>query len=182
MRVPISDVWRLDGTIDRRPYFALGVALSALKMVLDYLVATRLFGREWSPLAYAVPSQVVGLFTRTPDDRVFVPAMLLMAAPLVLCGVALTVRRLRSARLPVWAVVLFFAPIPANLIFYLVLSLLPARPARPEDVFLFDDEWQPIRPGAKKGVLDRAIPHGRPGGALVVFSWGGVDASPCDSA
>ena len=54
---------RLDGTIDRRPYFVLGVSLTLLKMGLDYLVATRLFGRDWTPFEYAVPNQVTGLLS-----------------------------------------------------------------------------------------------------------------------
>ena len=49
MKIHLSELWRLDGTIDRRPYFVLGVSLSLLKMYFDYLIATRLFGRTWTP-------------------------------------------------------------------------------------------------------------------------------------
>ena len=72
----------LDGTIDRRTYFVLGISLTALKMSLDYLVATRLFGRTWTPIDYAVPGQVAGLFSMSAMDRWFFRSMLLMALPL----------------------------------------------------------------------------------------------------
>jgi hypothetical protein len=52
--------------------------------------------------------------------------MVALALPFIGIGVALTVRRLRSIGLPLWLAVLFFAPV-INLIFFLILSLLPAR-------------------------------------------------------
>ena len=168
MRIRVSDLWRLDGTIDRRPYFVLGVSLSLLKMSIDYLVVARLFGRTWTPFDYAVPSEVAGLFSMSLADRWFFRTMLLMALPFLACGVALTVRRLKSAGLPRYAVVLFFAPMPLNLIFYLVLSVLPARPTK-ELAAPIDDEWDSIGPPRKPGTLDRAMPEGRMMGALAAI-------------
>src|SRR5215472_3238442 len=79
MRIRASDLWRLDGTIDRWPYFGLGVSLTLFKMGLDYLVATRFFGRDWTPFEYAVPNQVAGLLSMPPEDRFFYRTMLLVA-------------------------------------------------------------------------------------------------------
>jgi uncharacterized membrane protein YhaH (DUF805 family) len=169
MKVRVSDLWRLDGAIDRGPYFAIGVSLMLLKMGLDSLVATRLFGRDWTPFDYAVPSQVEGLFSMSPEDRAFYRTMLLIALPFLASGVALTVRRLRSAGLPSYSVLLFFAPMPMNLIVYLVLSLLPPRPTRSEVADLIDDDWGPPGPPKKPGLLDRTIPEGRPAGALAAI-------------
>jgi hypothetical protein len=168
MKIHLSDLWRLDGTIDRRPYFVLGVSLSLLKMYFDYLIAARLFGRTWTPVDYAVPSEVAGLFSMSPADRWFFRTMLLMALPFLTCGVALTVRRLKSAGLPRYAVVLFFAPIPLNLLFYLLLSVLPARPSK-ELAAPIDDEWDPIAPPKQPGSLDRLMPEGRTMGALAAI-------------
>src|SRR4051812_14716279 len=108
MKIHISDLWRLDGTIDRGPFFSLGASLMLLKMDLDHLVATRIFGREWTPFDYAAPGHVAGLFAMAPQDRPFYRMMLLVSLPFLACGVALTLRRLRSAGLPLYAVVLFF--------------------------------------------------------------------------
>ena len=47
--------------------------------------------------------------------------------PFVVVGLVLTVRRLRDAGWPLWLVVLFFAPMPINLIFFVVLSMIPTR-------------------------------------------------------
>ncbi len=168
MKIHISDLWRLDGTIDRRPYFVLGVSLSLLKMSVDYVVATRLFGRTWTPFDYAVPSQVAGLFSMSLADRWFFRTMLFVSLPFLTCGVALTVRRLKSAGLPLYAVVLFFAPLPLNLLFYLLLSALPARPSK-EFAAPIDDEWGPIGPPKKLGPLDRAMPEGRTMSALAAI-------------
>jgi hypothetical protein len=168
MKIRVSDLWRLDGTIDRGPYFILGVSLSLLKMSLDYLVATWLFGRTWTPFDYAVPSEVSGVFSMSAADSWFFRTMLLMALPFLACGVALTLRRLKSAGLPRYAVVLFFAPLPLNLLFYLVLSALPSRPAK-ELAAPIDDEWGLIELPKKVGSLDRAMPEGRMTGALAAI-------------
>jgi hypothetical protein len=168
MRIRPSDLWRLDGTIDRWPYLAIGVSLTLAKIGLDYLIATRLFGRDWTPFEYAVPNQVAGLFSMPPEDRFFYRTMLLVALPFLACGVALTVRRLRSAGLPRYAVLLFFAPVPMNLLFFLTLSLLPPRPIEGPSTALIEDEWDPAE-APKKGMLDRTIPQGRMGAAIAAI-------------
>jgi hypothetical protein len=52
--------------------------------------------------------------------------MLVLALPFIWVGVVLTLRRLRSTGLPLWLVGFFFLPM-VNLIFFLVLSILPSR-------------------------------------------------------
>ena len=171
MKIRVSDLWRLDGTIDRGPFFALGASLMLVKMGLDHHVATWLFGRDWTPFDYALPGQVAGLFEMSPRDRAFYRTMLLVALPFLAWGVALTVRRLRSAGLPRFAVLLFFAPMPMNLVFFLVLSLLPPRPTTGGGGVIdpSDDAWDARGLPEKPGVLDRAIPRGRPAGALAAI-------------
>jgi hypothetical protein len=169
LRIRASDLWRLDGTVDRWPYFVLGVSLTFFKMGLDYLVATRLFGRDWTPFEYAVPNQVSGLLSMPPEARFFYRMMLLVALPFLACGVALTVRRLRSAGIPRYAVLLFFAPMPINLIFYLVLSVLPPRPIERQATGIFDADWDSAPPASKGGMLDRTIPKTRTGAAITAI-------------
>jgi hypothetical protein len=164
MRIRLSDLGRLDGTIDRWPYFTLGAALGVLKMGIDFVVAAGLFKRTWTPFDYAVPGQ--WLFALSPEDQFYFRTMLVIALPFIWCGVALTLRRLRSAGLPIYAVVLFFAPMPMNLIVFLVLSMLPPRPVRGGIYGEIDDSWR--SPGYEKssGVLAKTLPEGRWGGAI----------------
>src|SRR5947209_4765216 len=169
MKVRLSDLWRLDGTIDRWPYFVLGTSLAVVKMSLDFLMATRLFGREWTPFEYAVPQHLSGLFTLSLEERFFYRVMLLIALPFLVCGVALTLRRLRSAGLPLYAVVLFFSPLPMNLIVFLVLSMLPPRPVKVDTGDLLAEEVGPIHGSGKPGILDRTIPENRLGSALAAI-------------
>src|SRR5437764_9090072 len=105
--------------IGRLPYLLAGVGLFAVKYLLDWLVATRQFGRPWSPWHYlAWPDNDTLHVYELPDiDQPFVLSMLLISAPFILAGVVLTVRRLRSAGLPIWLVVLFFVPL-VNLLFF----------------------------------------------------------------
>ena len=164
MKFRISDLGRLDGTIDRGRYFVLGASLGVLKMVIDRFIATRFFTRAWDPFDYAVPGQ--WLYALSSEDSYFYRTMLLVALPFVWCGVALTLRRLRSAGLPLYAVVLFFAPMPMNLIAFLVLSMLPARAASGRVDNPIDEEWQAADDLKKPGMLGKAIPENRWGGAL----------------
>ena len=157
MKVRLADLGRFDGMIDRRPYFALGLSLGVLKLGLDYSVATRLFERSWSPFDYAITGQ--WLFALSPQDRFFFRTMLLVAVPFMWCGVALTVRRLRSAGLPLFAVVLFFAPLPMNLIVFLVLSMLPPRSLVGDLGDEIDESWRSPQYARKQGMLEKAIPE-----------------------
>jgi len=52
--------------------------------------------------------------------------MVAISLPFVWLGVAMTLKRLRSARLPLWLMVFLFAPF-INLMFFLVLCLVPER-------------------------------------------------------
>ncbi len=124
-----SFLWRLDGEVDRRPYLVTGVVAFAVKHGLDLLVAGGVFSRPWGLLTYLLP--LVGRDPRryTPgEDALFYSCMLALALPFIWIGVALTVRRLRSAGLPVWLVMLFFLPF-VNIVLIAVLCVWP--PARP---------------------------------------------------
>ena len=101
---------RLGGTISPGRYFTMGLVLSLIKIPLDRLVATRLFRRPWSPMSYAIPGEIGGLFSLDRDDQSFYGAMLALAFPFIVVGVVLTVRRLRDAGWPLWLVAFFFAP------------------------------------------------------------------------
>ena len=108
-------------------YFTIGFSLTLVKLALDRLVATMVFGKPWSPLSYAITGEIGGVFALARDDQVFYATMLAMALPFLVVGVVLTIRRLRDAGWPLWFVVLFFAPMPINVVFFIVLCLVPSR-------------------------------------------------------
>jgi uncharacterized membrane protein YhaH (DUF805 family) len=113
--------------LGRLPYFLIGVVLLLLKHALDAGVARFLFHRPWEFFHYFVlPGETVKLLDLRPDDRWFYGTLLGLALPFICLGVTLTVRRLRDAGLPAALVILFFIPL-VNILFFLLLSVLPGR-------------------------------------------------------
>ena len=127
MKIGFADLWRPSGTADRGTYALVGFVGFALKHNLDRLIATHGFHRPWGLINYWVP---LGDVRRITDLRgpqaAFLETMLALALPFVWVGVAMTLKRLRSARLPLPLVVMFFVPF-LNLLFFLVLCLVPER-------------------------------------------------------
>jgi hypothetical protein len=133
MKIRFADLWRLGGTIDRGAYALVGLVGFAVKHNLDRLVATYVFHRPWTLFNYWVPVRDVARITALRSgDAMFLGTMVVLALPFVWLGVALTTKRLRSANLPSQLVLFFFVPF-LNLLFFLLLCLVPARsPAAPE--------------------------------------------------
>jgi len=114
-------------TLDRLPYFLAGTFLFGLKHNLDRFVASALFGKSWSLFNYLIPPEHGASLLRLGREEMrFYGALLLVATPFIFGGVILTLRRLRSAGLPPALVVLFFVPV-VNLVFFLMLCVVPAR-------------------------------------------------------
>ncbi|HEY2155499.1 MAG TPA: hypothetical protein VGH33_07710 [Isosphaeraceae bacterium] len=124
---PRRDLLRLGGTIPPSRYLAIGLLLTTVKIGIDNLVATRVFGRPWSPLNYAITGEIGGLFALDAAEQLFYVTMLGLALPFVVVGLVLTVRRLRDAGWPLWFVTCFFAPMPINVVFFILLSVVPPR-------------------------------------------------------
>lgn len=130
MKISFLDLWRPSGTLSRGTYALVGVLGFALKHNLDRLVATYVFHRPWGLFNYWVPVRDVARVTAVGGpEAAFLATMLALALPFVWVGVALTLRRLRSARLPSYLILLFFVPF-LNLLFFLCLCLVPDREAR----------------------------------------------------
>jgi len=127
MKIKFADLWRSSGTVDRGTYALVGLVGFALKHNLDRLVATSVFHRPWGLFNYWVPLRDVARITALRSgDAIFLETMVVLALPFVRIGVALTLKRLRSANLPSQLVLLFFVPF-LNLPFFLLLCLVPAR-------------------------------------------------------
>lgn len=149
------DLWTLEGAVDRAPYLAVGFGLMAVKYNLERLVAGTLYGRSWSVLDHYLKAPHFDPGSLSHDGMYRV--MVLLSLPFIWTGMALTVRRLRSAALPVPLAALFFVPF-INLLFVLLLAGMPAR-----------DEREAPAP-----FLDRLIPRSSAGAAAGAALAGGV--------
>lgn len=155
----VSDLWRWGGEIDRGPYAIIGVVGFALKHNLDRYVASTFFHRGFTLFNYWVsPGQALRITSLPQRDAEFFLTLAAIALPFIGIGVTLTVRRLRSIGLPLWLAVLFFPPV-INLIFFLILSLLPPRQGAASP---------PVRrAGSPSRFLRRLIPNDPWGSAAV---------------
>jgi uncharacterized membrane protein YhaH (DUF805 family) len=124
----IAGLFTLRGSIGPLRYFALGCGLVALKFGIDSLLCQLLFAKPWRPHIYLLPFDwLEPSQTRTAWQWMPFAAVSL---PFLMAGVALSVRRLRDAGLPLLFVALFVVP-GLNLLLFALLSVLPA-PERAE--------------------------------------------------
>jgi uncharacterized membrane protein YhaH (DUF805 family) len=146
MKISIRDLWRLDGVVDRGPYFLLGAMLMAVKFNLDRWLYSTLFDRTWSPFDFEFALNFLFRWDLYPQDPKQAAILIAAALPFIWAGLALTLRRLRSAALPPWLVVLFFVPL-VKFIFFALLCILPPReknrPALPSQVRWWDALFPP---------------------------------------
>jgi uncharacterized membrane protein YhaH (DUF805 family) len=149
-----SDLFEISGTVGRGTYAAVGIVGFAVKHNIDRIVAGAAFGRSFGVFNYWIPPVDAVRFTAlSRDDAAFLATMLGISIPFIWIGLAMTVRRLRDAELPLWLVFLFFLPV-LNIVFFLVLSLIPgARQAR--------------QPRSSTSAVGQVIPESVLGSALV---------------
>jgi hypothetical protein len=125
------NLWRPTGTLSRGTYALLGLAAFAIKYNLDRLIASFAFHRHWDIFNYWIPIRDVVRISSLPRiEWLFLETMVVTALPFIWFGVSLTMKRLRSAVLPLPLVILFFVPF-VNLFFFLMLCILPERDALP---------------------------------------------------
>jgi hypothetical protein len=132
--------------------------LFSLKHLLDRFVAAKIFGLRWDLFNYWVFGEVSKI-DETPYGRLkFYGTLVALAIPFIWVGVVLTLRRLRDTGLPLWLVAVFFLPF-INLLFFLMLSILPSR------------ETMQVKPrtfyGRVRHTLDRIIPDSKFGSAVL---------------
>ena len=163
--VPINfrELWAWQGRVSRKQYALVGAIAFALKLGLDRLIASKLFGYTWNWyfLYYSAP---LGPHGRPQDvtqgQWKYLLTMLAVALPFIWLGVAMSVKRLRDAAQPVWLATLFFVPF-INFLFFAALCFLPSQqaPATEEAA-----PW-PHQPG-----LGRLIPRSQLGSALLAIA------------
>src|SRR5437879_6164916 len=123
----IRDLFRVTGKVSRERYLVAGLLLFAVKYALDYLLSVFVLHSPWSLFPYLDPLREVRSMNAMMDvDRRYALSMLALALPFIWIGTAMTVRRLRSAELPGWLVILFFAPV-VNLVTIGMLCIVGER-------------------------------------------------------
>ncbi len=107
----IRELFQTTGEVSRKRYLATGLLLFAVKYALDYLLTAVVFHRPWRWFPYLDPlGEIRGLNALMTVDRSYAFSMLALAMPFIWIGTAMTARRIRSAGLPSWLVILFFVP------------------------------------------------------------------------
>src|SRR4051812_46509228 len=83
MGTQLSLLWTWNRTIDRVHYVVTGVVLFALKFAIDWVLATQLFAKPWSPLHYLIwpNDRTLKILQLADDDRVFAIVMLAVSLP-----------------------------------------------------------------------------------------------------
>lgn len=156
-----SDLWRWEGKAGRREYAAVGIIGVAIKHFLDRMIAMAFFPDRAALFNYWAPlGKAARLNHLSGTEAKFLATLLFVSIPFIWVGVAMTVKRLRDAGLPVWLVVVFFFPV-INVFFLLALCGLPPRECPQE---LEGAPWP-----APQG-LDRFIPHTQLGSALLAIA------------
>ena len=115
-------------TMGRWAYFWQGFLLMALKYNLDRAIAWWEFHRSWHFWNYVVPHGSTPLASVFQEEWRFYLILLLISVPFLAVGIWLTLRRLRDAGLSPVLCLLFFIPV-INVVFFVLLSLIPSRTA-----------------------------------------------------
>jgi uncharacterized membrane protein YhaH (DUF805 family) len=150
------DMWRWQGTINRKSYAIVGCSAFVLKYFLDKFVALAFFGRQWFLWSYWQPLGPDARLIAIPSGtHAFVATLMVLALPFIWLGVTLTVQRLRDAGTPLWLVVLFFVPV-INLLFFLLLCTMESHAVTRQ---------QEATPWPETRALDRWIPRSTMGAA-----------------
>lgn len=127
-------IFDFEGTVGPLEYLGIGTLAMALKYFLDGEVAEGLFHLPWTPWQYLDPLGTTASFlTANLNDRKFLLAMSIIALPFGWLGLSLTAKRLRSLKAPLAFVVFFFVPL-INLLFFLMLSVIPVASDSKEEV------------------------------------------------
>lgn len=125
----IRELFQTTGGVSRKRYLATGLLLFAVKYALDFLL-TVAFNRQWRWFPYLHPlGEIRGLSALVGADRNYALVMLVLALPFIWIGTAMTLRRIHSASMPRWLVILFFVPV-VNLATIGLLCLLPEKVER----------------------------------------------------
>jgi uncharacterized membrane protein YhaH (DUF805 family) len=113
------------GFLGRTAYVCWGIALTVLKFNLDRLLSRLWLQETWSIVDYESAWGYVVNPLGQPNVEGWKVSMFAIGIPFIWAGMTLTVKRLRSAGLPLWLSLLFFVPV-IKFLFFAVLAAVPS--------------------------------------------------------
>jgi len=185
-RFRFADLWTWRGSVGRGTYAAVGIIGFAIKHNVDRIVAALVFHRSYGIFNYWIPPiEALRISSIASEDAVFLVTMLVLSLPFIWVGLGMTLRRLRSADLPLWLIFLFFVPM-LNVVFFLVLSVIAESGTHGKDDAIRARAGSPI-PDSVLGSAAIAVALAGGVGALLayvgvetlgVYGWGVFVALP----
>jgi uncharacterized membrane protein YhaH (DUF805 family) len=157
MKPKLSDLWRLDGTVERGVYLFWGALLFAIKFNIDRSIGAIWFNESWSIFKWETFRFYLWQSPANQIEGHYDLILLAASLPFLWAGIALTLRRLRSLGWKPWWVLFFFVPV-LKLFFFALLCLLPSRR---------EAEKPPVIVERRVGKFSAMIPSGRLGSAIV---------------
>jgi uncharacterized membrane protein YhaH (DUF805 family) len=152
----IQDLFTFQGRVSRATYALTGIIGTLITHNIDRVLAMQMYRQKWGLTNHLIP---LGVLNRpnalTAEEKRFLLTMALVAAPFIWVGIAMTVKRLRDAGLPNRLVFLFFILPAVNVVFFLLLCLLPSR----------EDQEMAAKGGWS--VLETYLPNSRWGSAML---------------
>lgn len=112
------------GTIGRTAFVSWGLILAILKFNLDRVLSWLWLQQPWSFTDYKAAWGYAVNPLAQPNVDGWRLSMFALTLPFIWAGMTLTVKRLRSAGLPLWLSLLFFAPV-IKFLFFAVLAMVP---------------------------------------------------------
>ncbi|HEV2210371.1 MAG TPA: hypothetical protein VG167_16470 [Verrucomicrobiae bacterium] len=129
--IKLNQLWGWSGTVSRKPFIIWAALLFGLKYNLDRVLLRWLFDRDWSVFSYfQQPFPGIQNLSPAQSPSEFL-ALLAISLPFLWMGVMLSIKRLRSAKLPLWFALLFVIPVLKWFLF-VALALAPERGAAGE--------------------------------------------------
>ena len=126
----VQELFTIQGRVGRVAYALTGIVLTLIKHNLDRVLAMQIHRQSWGLMNYMTPLGMLNQPNRlSSEEKRFLVTMALVAVPFIWVGVVMTVKRLRDAGVTSRLVFLFFIP-AVNIVFFLLLCLLPSREDR----------------------------------------------------
>jgi uncharacterized membrane protein YhaH (DUF805 family) len=125
-QIKIKQLFTLDGTIDRGPFLVWGIILFLIKYMSDRIISLLVFDQLWNITDYFIRADQLIIGQLSDESKWFYLTFAITSIPFIYVGTVLCLKRLRSADLSSWLVLLFFIPF-LNFLLFFILSILPKK-------------------------------------------------------
>ncbi|MGB0715698.1 MAG: DUF805 domain-containing protein, partial [Phycisphaerae bacterium] len=126
MAPSVSLLFSLKGHIGRATFGVTASVLFIGKLIVDFAILELVFKEHWTP------DQYFSFAPLKPETLPSLAALVLVSTPFAWMGIALCVKRLRSAGIPIWTSIVFFVPM-FKFIMFAILLVIPAKKSAAND-------------------------------------------------